>query len=153
YVVEPPADVALPQVPPRCPPGDQLVVVGMEGTADIDEIVGEDGFEKRSFLRELTKRPWFALLGMYVALGSGDIEVTAQDRGPSCVAQFARVDLQRFEKTHFGREVFAAVRDVQRQHSEVGQVDRNGAMFEVERRVREARTIGRQPLADVKGHA
>ena len=47
-VVEPPADVALAEVSPRRPPGEQAVVVGIAVPADVDEPVREQRLDQRA---------------------------------------------------------------------------------------------------------
>jgi len=56
HVVEAPADVALPHVSPRRPPGEQLVILRFERAAHVDQAVGDDPFELFALDRELTDR-------------------------------------------------------------------------------------------------
>jgi hypothetical protein len=46
HVVDAPADVALAQVSPGRPPGEELVVVRLEGAGDVDQALGEEALER-----------------------------------------------------------------------------------------------------------
>ena len=50
HVVDAPADVALAQVAPRRPPGEERVVVGIEPAADVDEPFAEEALEQLALL-------------------------------------------------------------------------------------------------------
>src|SRR5262249_54083751 len=55
-VIEPPADIPLPHVPPRRPPREQPVVIGIERASEIDESVIDDALDDRSLLGQLSDR-------------------------------------------------------------------------------------------------
>ena len=67
-VVEAPADVALAQVAPRRPPGEERVVVGIERAPDVDQAVPEQPLEERALVGALADRVRLALLRVHVAL-------------------------------------------------------------------------------------
>src|SRR4051812_18697101 len=50
HVIESPADVALPHVAPRRPPGEQALVVRIERPADIDQASADHPLEQHAFL-------------------------------------------------------------------------------------------------------
>ena len=72
---------------------------------------------------------------------------------PSARDAAPRSARMRFEKAHLGREVLAAVRDVDRRHGEVADVDRDDPVLEVELRMRECGPLGPALLADVQADA
>src|SRR4051812_23661625 len=52
-VVQAPADVPLPHVPPRRPPGEHLIVLRFQGAPGVDQAVADDPLELRALLRKL----------------------------------------------------------------------------------------------------
>ena len=143
HVVEPPADVALPHVPPGRPPREQAVVVRIERAADVDEAAADDPLEQRALLRQLADRARLSLLRVHVALGARDIQVAAEDERPSGVAARRGVGLQRLEEPHLGGKVLAAVRHVDRGDGQIGRASTvDDAVLEVEGGMDEGRTLG-----------
>ena len=62
HQVEAPADVALPHVPPRRPPGEELGILRLHLPVNIDQPVADDLLEKRPFIGALTDDVRLALL-------------------------------------------------------------------------------------------
>src|SRR5213079_733763 len=111
---EAPSDVALAQVAPGHPPGEEGVVVRIERAADVDDPPSEDLLEQVPLLRELTDRARLALLGVDILVRAGHVEVPAQDQIGSSRGCLADEALHGLEKPELGRQVLAAVRDVDR---------------------------------------
>src|SRR5690606_21564896 len=77
-VVDAPPDVALPEVAPRRPPGEQLVVVGIERPSDVDQPFIEERREPLAFFGTRTNLVRLPLLRMDVAFLAGHVEVATQ---------------------------------------------------------------------------
>src|SRR5438132_10322861 len=105
-VIQAPADISLAHVPPRRPPGEQIVIVGVDGAADIDESPRDDALEKGALFGQLSDRSRLALFRMNVAVRAGDVEVAAEDDRLARRFQLGRERRERFEKAHLCREVF-----------------------------------------------
>src|SRR5574338_1053820 len=142
-VVDPPPDVALPQVPPWRPPGEELGVVRIQLARDVHESLREDAFEQRALLRQLADRARLAFLGMHVDLEPRDVEITADDERRARRTKRLREPIHRFQEAHLSRKVLAAVRHVNGRHAEPRvlewQAGHHYAVLEIERRVRELR--------------
>src|SRR5262245_25375031 len=78
-VVQAPADVPLAHVAPRGPPREQLIVLGIERAAGVDQAVADDPFEEGALLGKLADDTGLPFLRMHVYVGPGDVQVTADD--------------------------------------------------------------------------
>ena len=78
-VVDAPADVPLPHVAPRRPPGEQARIVGVERARDVDQGVAEQPIEKLALLQPLPDYAWLALPRVDVDVGARDVDVAAED--------------------------------------------------------------------------
>src|SRR5687768_12050231 len=132
-VVEAPADVALAHVAPWRPPREELIVVGLEGAAGVDQTVADYSFEQRTLLRELPDDARLALLGMHVHVGARDVEVAADDHRRGARLETCGVGLEIAEEPHLRVEVLAAVRHVNRNDGERRQAHLHHAVLVVER--------------------
>src|SRR2546421_12088022 len=83
YHIEAPADVALLHVPPRRPPREEIGILRLHLAMHVYEAMTDDLLEKRSFLRPLTDAIRLSLFRVHVHIGSGHIEIAAQDKRPS----------------------------------------------------------------------
>ena len=101
HVIDPPANVTLPKVPPRRPPGEELVVVGVERAADIDQPGVEQPREQRALLRPRADLIRLAFLRMHVALFAGDVQIATDD----CVRPLAIVSLAQSENAMKNRSL------------------------------------------------
>src|SRR5690606_14477936 len=75
HVVDAPADVALTKTTPWRPPGEQFIVVRVEGTADIGQVLVDEGRQPLAFLRPRADLVRLALLRVHVALLAGHVQV------------------------------------------------------------------------------
>src|SRR2546430_11993326 len=80
HVIQPPADVARAQVPPRRPPGEETVIVGIERSPQVREPRAEQRFEHGALLGPLADRVGLPLLRMHVHLRPRDIDIAAQQQ-------------------------------------------------------------------------
>src|SRR5215468_1841337 len=87
-VVEPPTDVALPQVAPGCPPGKKILVVRVQRAPHIYESLSQNALEYLSLFRPLSHERWIALLRVNVALGAGDIDVSTENESSAACMNF-----------------------------------------------------------------
>src|SRR5207302_2727054 len=94
-VVEAPADVPLPQISPRRPPREVVLVVGVKLSRDIDKSLTEDGFNELALFGTLTDDVGLALFRMHVHVGARDIDVSADHQTRAALAHRARVIDQR----------------------------------------------------------
>src|SRR5437867_4395705 len=156
-VIEPPADVALPQVAPRRPPREQAVVVGIDGAPQIDQAAAQDPLDHRALFRQLADRAGLALLGMHVSVRPRDVQVAAQHELTPARLKRARVRVHRVEEPHLGGEVLAAVRHVHRRHGHLADAGahrrRDDPALVIEFRMREQRPFGCDRLADMEADA
>src|SRR4029450_2061539 len=109
-VVEPPANIALAHVPPWRPPREHLIVLRLEGPADVHEAVADDTFELRTLLRELPDRARFALFRMNIYISPGNIQIAADQNRVRCSPRVGSKLFERIKETQFGGEVLPAVR-------------------------------------------
>jgi hypothetical protein len=80
YIIEPPAYVLLPHVPPGRPPREKLIVGGIQGPPDIDHpSTGEHTLKKLPLVGPLTDGIGLAFLGMNILVGPGDVHVAAEN--------------------------------------------------------------------------
>ena len=118
---------------------EQSVVVGIERAPDVDEAAAEDAFDELALLRQLADGLRLALLRVHVVFGARDVQIAAEHAGPAVCCERRGVGVQRLEEAHLGREVFAAVRHVDRTRRSGRRASHGGdAVFEVELRMRNA---------------
>src|SRR5262249_39492445 len=150
-VIEPPADIALPHVPPRRPPGEQPVVLGIERAAEIDVSMVDDPLDDRPLLRQLADRARLPFLRMHVALAARDVHVAEHHERVSALRGRRRVGIHRGEELHLGRKILAAVRHVHRRNGDLAerrrQIDRDDAVLVIEGGMREGWPIRCEGLA------
>src|SRR5712691_2546228 len=157
HVIEPPADIPLPHVAPRRPPGEQSVVVGIERAADVHEAASDEALDDRALLRQLADRARLPFLRMHVAFGARDVHVPHQRELPAGRLKRRRIRIHRLEKLHLRAEVLAAVRDVHRRHGQIA--GRGGDLYGrdpalvIEAGMRKGRSFRGERLADVEGDA
>ena len=144
-VVDAPADVALAQVAPGRPPGEERVVVRLAIAGDVVQaaFVRIRSNSARSSGRWPMARS-SRCSAVDVDRRARDVEVAAEDDLRPDRPQPGRVGGHRLEKAHLGREVLAAVRDVDRRHQHAADVGRGDPRLVVELGVDEERTVGRQ---------
>ena len=133
-VVEPPADVALPHVPPRRPPGEQSVVVGIERAADVDQAAADDAARSARAPRAAGRSPAACALS-----DARRMSVRATFMSPQSTSALARCagTTRRRRPSPRGtaswREVLAAVRHVDRRDRQAAAVvDGDDAVLVVE---------------------
>src|SRR5215472_6711574 len=78
HIVEPPPDVPLSQVAPGRPPGEETVVVRVEGATEVHHAAAEDSLDQRALLGKLPNRPGLALFRMYIKIRSRYVHIPAQ---------------------------------------------------------------------------
>jgi hypothetical protein len=139
HVVDAPADVALAQVAPRRPPGEERVVVRVEGAADVDQAVADQPVS--SSARSSGRVPMTCGLR---SLGWMSRSVRATLRSPQTrSARPARRTSpaqipECGEEVELGLVVLAAVRHVDRGDEQVAEVGGDDAVLVIEMRVGEA---------------
>src|SRR5262245_30732900 len=101
-VIEPPTDVALAQVAPGRPPGEKILVIGVQRAPDIYESLSQNPLEYLSLLRPLPHERRIALFRVNVALGSGNIDVSTDNESPAARMNFRNVALHLAQELHFG---------------------------------------------------
>jgi hypothetical protein len=153
HVIQAPADVALPHVSPRRPPGEQAFVQRIQRPPHIDEAAREKVLDERALLRQLTDGSRLSLFRMNIDLGPRDVHVPANhERSSFRLSRCGKV-AQRLQEAHFGREVLSAVRNVDRRHRQPAELRGHDPVLVVEGRVREHRPRGKPLLAHVEAHA
>src|SRR5437763_1455468 len=78
-VIDPPSDVALAHVAPRRPPGEQVLFVGRQRAADVDQMLTKQLCEELALLRSLADDIGFAFARMYIDVVARDVDVAAHD--------------------------------------------------------------------------
>src|SRR5262245_49901739 len=111
-VIEPPADVALPQVAPGRPPGKKVLVIGVQRAPDIYKSLSQNPLENLSLFRPLSHERWIALFRVNVTLGAGNIDVSTENESSAACMNFRDVALHLAQKLHFGRKILAAVGNI-----------------------------------------
>ena len=152
-VIEPPADVPLPHVAPRRPPGEQAVVVGVERAADVHEAAAEDALDDRALLRQLADRAWLSFLRVHVAVRPRDVHVAHQHDLARRALKRRGVGVHRLEELHLAGKILAAVGHVDGRDGQVADVHGDDAVLVVEGGVGKGRPLGRERFADVQGDA
>jgi len=158
-VVQPPADVALPHVAPRRPPGEEISVVGLKRAMHIDETMAEDALHQLALVGPLPRDVWFPLFRMDVHVREGDVQVAAENERLPGNMNFRRERIERFEEAHLRREVFPAVRHIDRRDGDgsagrisgKGKPRRHDAVFVIEFRMVKGGTIREARPAHVEG--
>src|SRR4051794_27025905 len=112
-----------------------------EGAAEAVRLLGPRADDER-----------LALLGVDVMVGAGDVHVAAEDEPPAGRGHLAGPALQGAQEVHLGREVLAAVGDVDRGHHEVTGGSRHNARLEVEPGVLEAGRLREDLPPQVEAH-
>ena len=87
---------------------------------------------------------------MHVAVGAGDVQVTAQHQPPAGVALRGGPLPQGLQEDELGREVLAAVRHVDRGHEQLSEVGGDDARLMVEGGMGEGRALGHELPADAE---
>src|SRR5437588_1247188 len=157
HIVEAPPDVPLSQVAPGRPPGEEMVVVRVEGATQVHQAATQDPLNQRALLRKLSNRPGLALFRMYIKIRSRYVHIPAQHE----LAYFSRilglerrgVLVERFEESHFRREVSTTVGHIDRPDGDTSDFRHNDSILAIERGMNEQRLLGRDFLADVKTDA
>src|SRR5437016_1700516 len=90
-VIEPPADIALTHVTPRCPPGEKIFIVGVQRTPNIYETLRQDPLEHLPLLRPLPHQRRVALFRVNVTLAAGNIDVSTEDESTATRVNFRHV--------------------------------------------------------------
>ena len=157
HVVDAPADVALLQVAPRRPPGEELVVVRIERPAHVHQVARDEVLERVALVATRADLIGLALLRVHVALVAGDVEVPADQQPPPVAGDVRGPGVEAAEEAHLGLVVLAAVGHVDRRDGDDGAADhdvgRRDALFEIEERMFERRRNDRQLLRDQQRHA
>src|SRR5947207_13047593 len=103
-VVEAPADVPLPHIAPRRPPGEQTVVVGIQRAPDVDQTAAQNALDHRALFRQLADGARLSVLRVHVAGRAGDIQI---GQHPELAAaglrqrlKRCRVCIHRFKELH-----------------------------------------------------
>src|SRR4029453_4582505 len=78
-VIEPPADIALTHVTPRCPPSEQILVIGVQRTPNIYKTLRQDALEHLPLLRPLPHERRVALFRVKVTLAAGIIDISTEN--------------------------------------------------------------------------
>ena len=145
-VIQAPSHVALPHVPPRRPPREEIVVVGIQRAAEIHEAPADELVHQRALFRELADGQGLALFGVHIPIGQRDVHVPAEHEAPAGGLKRLCIRVHGFEKSKLGWEVLAAVRDVDGRDGDEPGVCRNldgcDPVFEVELGMREGGTGG-----------
>src|SRR5712692_6558453 len=152
-VVEAPADVALAQVAPRRPPGEEVRIVRVEGAADVDQMPAQQLLEELALFLALPDDARLALLRMHVHVGAGDVHVAAQNELAPLPVQLLRPGRELDHEAELRLIVLAAVRYVYRGEDEPAELGQHDARFHVELRMAERGLGVEQALPDVQGHA
>src|SRR5262249_31682429 len=151
-VVAPPADVAATQFPPRRPPREQSLVVGIKFAGDVDQVAAEESFEQIALLLPLADDVGLALPGVDVDVGPGDVDVAAEDElttfGVHLLHPFHKV----LHKADLRGVVLAAVGNVDRGDHQIVQRTLHDARLDVEVGMAEFRFL-QQFALEVQRHA
>src|SRR4029077_1870458 len=99
-VIKPPTDIALAHVAPRCPPGEQIFIIGVQRTPNIYETLRQDPLEHLPLLRPLPHERGIALLRVNVTLGAGNIDVSTEDEPTAALVNFRNVALHLAQELH-----------------------------------------------------
>jgi len=110
-----------------------------------------------SRVRPRSTSPGLALFRMYIKIRSRYVHIPAQHE----LAYFSRilglerrgVLVERFEESHFRREVSTTVGHIDRPDGDTGDFRHNDSILAIERGMNEQRPLGRDFLADVKTDA
>src|SRR5262245_8689168 len=111
-VIEPPTDIALAHVAPGCPPGEKILIIGVQRAPHIYESLRQNALEYLSLLWPLSHDCRIALLRVNIPLGSGNIDVSTDNESSAACMNFRDVSLHLAQELHFGRKIFAAVGNI-----------------------------------------
>src|SRR5215813_11718143 len=131
-VIEPPTDVALAQVAPGRPPGEEILVIGVQRAADIYESLCQNALEYLSFLRPLSHERRIALFRVNVTLGAGNIDVSTDNDSPAARMNFRYVALHLAQEFHFGSKIFTAIGNIDGDEAEITHLSGHDAGLVVE---------------------
>src|SRR4030095_2171053 len=92
-VIEPPTNITLTQVAPGCPPGEKILVIGVQRAPHIYESLSQNALEYLSLLRPLPHERRVALFRVNVTLGTGNIDVSTEDESAGARMNFRNVAL------------------------------------------------------------
>src|SRR5690242_6283588 len=103
-VIEPPADIALTHVTPRCPPGEQIFVIGVQRTPNIYKTLRQDPLEHLPLLRSLPHECGITLLRVNVPLAAGNIDISTKNDSTATRVNLSDIALHLPQELHFCRE-------------------------------------------------
>src|SRR6266542_870232 len=98
HVIETPADVSAPEVSPGSPPGEEVIVLEIEGPADVDQPAVENALQESALFGSLADRVRFPFLRVNVALGPSHVDVPADDERSGRAARLRRIVFHRLEE-------------------------------------------------------
>ena len=149
-VIEPPTDIALAHVAPGCPPGEKILVIGVQSAPYIYESLRQNALEYLSLLRPLSHDRRITLLRVNVTLGASNIDVSTQDEPTAARVNFRNVTLHLAQELHFGRKIFAAVGNIDGDEAQITHLRCNNAGLIVKGRVQEVRFLSKRVPPDVE---
>src|SRR5260221_42778 len=152
-VIQAPPDVALAQIAPRRPPGEEVRIIRVERAPDVHQVLGEEPVEELALLLPLPYDAGLALARMHVHVGACDVHVAAQNELAPVAMQLFRPSSELDHEAELRLVVFAAVGHVHRGDHEAADFGLHDARFHVELGVAERGLGVEQALADVKRHA
>src|SRR5437867_4423061 len=96
---------ANPRGAPGRPPGEETVVVRVEGATEVDQAATEYPLHQRALLGKLSNRAGLALFRMHIEIRSRNVHIPAQHELP-CFPRDLRLErcgvfVERFEEAHF----------------------------------------------------
>ena len=114
-----------------------MVVVGIEGAADIHEVPRDDALQQGALIGAGAHLVRLALALVDVAFGAGDVEVATEDHQALVAGGLGGERIKRVEKPQLGLVILAAVRHVDRRQHDLADGRRDGgagdSLLEVER--------------------
>src|SRR4030095_12824836 len=149
-VIEPPTDIALAQVAPGRPPGEKILVIGVQRAPHIYESLSQNALEDLSLLPPLPHERRSAFLRVNVTLCTSNIDVSTEDESPAARMNFRNIALHLAQELYFGRKIFAAVGNVDGNEAQIAHLCGHDAGLIVEGRVQEARFLQKGVPSDVE---
>src|SRR5262245_18577037 len=149
-VIEPPTDIALPQIAPGCPPSEKILVIGVQRPPNIYESLSQNALEYLSLFRPLSHERWIALFRVNVTLGAGNIDVSTDNQSPPARVNFPNVALHLTQELHFGRKILTPVWNIDRDEAQITDLRGYDAGLIVKGWVQKARFLRKRVPPDVE---
>src|SRR5438876_10809439 len=120
-------EIALTHPPPRRPPGEKIFVIRIERAPNVHQPLRQKPLEYFPLIGPLAAQIRISLLRMNVPLAAGDVDVSTDNESRAARVYLGNVPLHLAQEFHFGREIFAAVGNIDGGYYQTADLGRNDA--------------------------